>query len=84
MLRRECRHPDIVQTADGTLVVVYAAMENPSPGKDVLMCTRSTDLGLSWSNPKPILCSRFTERPKDHVRAPGHLLVQLSPAQALQ
>jgi hypothetical protein len=65
---QERRHPDVVQTANGTLVVVYAAMENPTAGKDVLMCTRSTNLGESWSNPTPILCSRFTARPKDHVR----------------
>ena len=48
--------------------MVYAAMENPSGGKDVLMCSRSED-GESWSNPKPILSTRFTARPKDHVRA---------------
>lgn len=50
-------------TQDGTLVVVYAANENDSPGKDVLMCTRSADDGATWSEPTPIACSRFSERP---------------------
>jgi hypothetical protein len=51
-------HPDIVRTADGTLIVVYGANEDDSPGKDVLMCTRSSDDGASWSAAVPIPCSR--------------------------
>ena len=40
-------HPSICQTKNGTLVVVYQ-------GKNVLMCTRSTDNGTTWSKPQPI------------------------------
>ena len=40
-------HPSICRTQNGTLVVVYQ-------GQDVLMCTRSTDRGNSWSEAKPI------------------------------
>ena len=40
-------HPSIGRTQDGTLVVVYQ-------GKHVLMCTRSTDNGTTWSPAKPI------------------------------
>ena len=60
-------HPDIVQTADGTLVIVHAIYENDSPGNDVLVCTRSRDNGASWSPSVPIDCTRFSERPKDAI-----------------
>ena len=43
-------HPSICQTKDGTLVVVYK-------GANVLMCSRSGDLGASWSKPEPIATS---------------------------
>lgn len=55
-------HPSICKTADGTLIIVYAANENDSPGKDVLMCTRSTNGGESWSVASPIDCTRFSEK----------------------
>ena len=51
-------HPDICRCPDGTLVIVYAANEDDSPGKDVLMCTRSVDDGASWTKQVPIPCSR--------------------------
>ena len=56
-------HPSICKTADGTLIIVYAANEDDSPGKDVLMCTRSTDSGATWSVSSPIECTRFSEKP---------------------
>ena len=40
-------HPSICQADNGTLVVVYQ-------GKNVLMCSRSTDGGTTWSEPRPI------------------------------
>ena len=40
-------HPSICRTNNGTLVVVYQ-------GKNVLMCSRSTDGGTTWSEPRPI------------------------------
>ncbi len=43
-------HPSICRTQDGTLVVVYK-------GANVLMCSRSTDAGQTWSNPDPIATS---------------------------
>ena len=48
---------------DGTLIIVYAANENESHGKDVLMCTRSDTSGESWSEPVPIGCTRFSQKP---------------------
>lgn len=43
-------HPSICRTKDGTLVVVYR-------GTNVLMCSRSTDQGATWSAPEPISTS---------------------------
>ena len=43
-------HPSICQTKNGTLVVVYK-------GANVLMCSRSTDKGITWSKPEPIVTS---------------------------
>ena len=43
-------HPSICQTKQGTLVVVYK-------GANVLMCSRSTDEGETWSKPQPIATS---------------------------
>lgn len=43
-------HPSICQAADGTLVVVFK-------GANVLMVSRSTDQGDSWSAPIPITTS---------------------------
>jgi len=43
-------HPSICRTDDGTLVVVYK-------GENVLMCSRSTDDGGSWSAPEAIATS---------------------------
>lgn len=43
-------HPSICRTNDGTLVVVYK-------GANVLMCSRSTDGGQTWSTPEPIATS---------------------------
>jgi hypothetical protein len=43
-------HPSICQTENGTLVVVYK-------GANVLMCSRSTDDGATWSKPEPIATS---------------------------
>jgi len=40
-------HPSICRTQKGTLVVVYK-------GANVLMCSRSTDDGATWSKPKAI------------------------------
>lgn len=40
-------HPSICQAADGTLIVVFK-------GANVLMVSRSTDQGDSWSPPQPI------------------------------
>lgn len=40
-------HPSICQAADGTLVVVYQ-------GSRVLMVSRSSDLGSTWSEPEPL------------------------------
>jgi hypothetical protein len=47
-------HPSICRTKDGTLVVVYR-------GTSVLMCSRSSDQGKTWSTPEPI--STSAERP---------------------
>ena len=52
---------------DGTLVVVHAINEDDSPGNDVLVCTRSSDGGASWSPSAPIDCTRFAERPKHAI-----------------
>ena len=43
-------HPSICQTKNGTLVVVYK-------GANVLMCSRSTDKGSTWSKPEAIVTS---------------------------
>lgn len=43
-------HPSICRTQDGTLVVVYK-------GSNVLMCSRSTDDGTTWSTPEAITTS---------------------------
>jgi len=43
-------HPSICRTQDGTLVVVYK-------GANVLMCSRSTDAGQTWSKSEPIATS---------------------------
>ena len=40
-------HPSICRTQKGTLVVVYK-------GANVLMCSRSTDDGATWSKPQAI------------------------------
>jgi Neuraminidase (sialidase) len=40
-------HPSVCRTKNGTLVVVYK-------GANILMCSRSTDDGKSWTQPKPI------------------------------
>ena len=52
---------------DGTLVIVHALQENDSPGNDVLVCTRSTNSGRTWSPSAPIDCTRFSERPVDAI-----------------
>jgi hypothetical protein len=52
-------HPSICRTKDGTLVVVYR-------GTNVLMCSRSTDGGATWSKAEPIATS--AKRP-DSIRA---------------
>lgn len=51
-------HPSICQSKDGTLIVVYK-------GDNVLMCSRSTDQGNTWSAPKAI--STSAKRP-DAIR----------------
>ena len=51
-------HPSICQAHDGTLVVVYQ-------GKNVLMCSRSTDDGTTWSEPQSIAT---TARRPDEIR----------------
>jgi len=43
-------HPSICRTKPGTLVAVFR-------GKDVLVCSRSTDDGATWSTPEPIATS---------------------------
>lgn len=43
-------HPSICQTENGTLVVIYK-------GANVLMCSRSTDDGETWTKPEPIATS---------------------------
>jgi len=43
-------HPSLCRTKNGTLVVVYK-------GANVLMCSRSTDDGKTWSEPGPIATS---------------------------
>ena len=54
-------HPNIAVTADGgTIVVVCAAVLDPdSPGKDCLICFRSEDKGVTWSEPTQIAPSHF-------------------------
>lgn len=53
-------HPQITCTLDGTLVVVCAAvLDNESPGKDCLICFRSEDAGISWSEPTQIAPTHF-------------------------
>ena len=59
---------------DGTLIIVYAANENDSHGKDVLMCTRSANHGASWDTPTPIDCTRFENRPPRHANAKQRVL----------
>jgi hypothetical protein len=51
-------HPSLCRTQRGTLVVVYK-------GANVLMCSRSTDDGKTWSKPVPIATS--AKRP-DSIR----------------
>ena len=53
-------HPSICRTPDGTLVVVYAG-----PKHDRLMCSRSTDGGMTWEKPGPIAT---TSRRPDAIR----------------
>lgn len=56
-------HPSICRTPDGTLVVVYK-------GANVLMCSRSTDSGATWTEPEAIATT--AKRPeviRDKVRA---------------
>lgn len=43
-------HPSICQADDGTLIVVFK-------GENVLLCSRSTDEGATWSKPEPIPAS---------------------------
>tara|TARA_R110002111_G_scaffold185031_3_gene250892 strand:- start:10987 stop:12126 length:1140 start_codon:yes stop_codon:yes gene_type:complete len=43
-------HPSICRASDGTLVVIFK-------GANVLMCSRSSDLGTTWSTPSPISTS---------------------------
>ncbi|MCE9608129.1 MAG: glycoside hydrolase [Planctomycetia bacterium] len=43
-------HPSICRTKDGTLVVVFK-------GANVLMCSRSTDGGTTWTTAEPIATS---------------------------
>ncbi len=43
-------HPSICQAEDGTLIVVFK-------GENVLLCSRSTDEGATWSKPEPIPAS---------------------------
>mgnify|MGYP003630208951 FL=1 len=43
-------HPSICRASDGTLVVIFK-------GANVLMCSRSSDLGSTWSSPSPISTS---------------------------
>lgn len=43
-------HPSICRTKDGALIVVYK-------GKNVLMCSRSTDGGKTWEQPEAIATS---------------------------
>ncbi|QDV17705.1 BNR/Asp-box repeat protein [Gimesia panareensis] len=43
-------HPSICQASDGTLIVVFK-------GDNVLLCSRSTDDGATWSKPEPIPAS---------------------------
>jgi predicted amidohydrolase len=50
-------HPSMCCTAGGTLVVVYAMGLYEGGNVHVLMCTRSHDFGLSWSEPAQIPCS---------------------------
>ena len=42
-------HPSICHTPEGTLVVVFQGQ-----GHDVLMCSRSTDSGRTWTKPREI------------------------------
>lgn len=43
-------HPSICRASDGTLIVVFK-------GDNILMCSRSRDLGANWSTPEPIMTS---------------------------
>ncbi|QDT41935.1 BNR/Asp-box repeat protein [Gimesia alba] len=52
-------HPSICRASDGTLIVVFK-------GENVLMCSRSSDSGASWSTLRPIPTS--AKRP-DLIRA---------------
>ncbi|MBM79616.1 MAG: hypothetical protein CMJ78_03355 [Planctomycetaceae bacterium] len=54
-------HPSICQVGDNTLVVVYQ-------GKNVLMCSRSTDVGKTWS--KPVAIETTAKRPDSIRKAP--------------
>ena len=50
-------------------MIVHALFEDfDTSGNDVLVCTRSTDNGATWSPPAPIGVTRWGERPK--VRTP--------------
>lgn len=52
-------HPNIAVTQDGTIVVVCAAvLDDSTPGKDCLVCFRSTD-GHAWSGPYEVPPSHF-------------------------
>ena len=51
-------HPSIAAAGDA-LVIVFADNLDDSPGKDVLLCTRSLDGGTSWSAPTQVGASRI-------------------------
>ena len=53
-------HPNITCTQDGTLVVVCCAVLTPdSTGKDCLICYRSVDSGVTWSEPAQVAPSHY-------------------------
>jgi hypothetical protein len=53
-------HPNIAVTADGTVVLVCAAvLDDSTPGKDCLICFHSNDRGRTWSEPAQIAPSHF-------------------------